>query len=92
MEIQQSDNGKKGKFFVALGERVVAEMTYVWSGENRITINHTLVSPQMQNQQVGKKLVHAAVKFAEQHQLKITPLCSFAASVFDSTPEYRGVL
>ena len=41
MEIQQEDNGKKGVFFIEENGEVVAEMTYVWSGEDKIIIDHT---------------------------------------------------
>ncbi len=47
MEIQQEDNGKKGVFFIEENGEVVAEMTYVWSGEDKIIIDHTEVSEKL---------------------------------------------
>ncbi len=40
----------------------------------------------------GKKMVTKAVEFAREKGIKILPLCPFAKSVFDKTPEFRDVL
>jgi predicted GNAT family acetyltransferase len=40
---------------------------------------------------VGGKLVAAAVAYAREHGVGILPLCPFAKSVFDRTPEYADV-
>jgi len=37
-------------------------------------------------------LVKAAVDFAKEAHYKILPLCPYAKSVFDKTPEYSEVL
>ncbi len=54
MEIQQEDNGKKGVFFIEENGEVVAEMTYVWSGEDKIIIDHTGVSEKLGGKGIGK--------------------------------------
>ncbi|MES2778761.1 MAG: GNAT family N-acetyltransferase [Bacteroidota bacterium] len=92
MNIEQEDDGKKGAFSIELDGERVAEMTYVWAGETQIIIDHTEVSDKLKGQGAGKKLVEAAVLFARKLQLKIIPLCPFAKSVFDKTPEYGDVL
>lgn len=92
MLIHQEDNGKKGSFFMeAEGERL-AEMTYVWAGTAQLIIDHTEVSEKLKGQGAGKKLVEQAVAFARAKDVKILPLCPFAKSVFDKTPEYHDVL
>ena len=40
----------------------------------------------------GAKLVAAAVAWARAEQRRIMPLCPFAKSVFDKTPEFADVL
>ncbi|MGA0555386.1 GNAT family N-acetyltransferase [Larkinella sp. VNQ87] len=92
MAIQHKDNGEKGKFYVAVAGKTEAEITYVWSGEKRIIIDHTGVSEALKGQSIGKQLVHAAVAFAREKQLKILPLCPFARAVFEKTPDYQDVL
>ena len=37
-------------------------------------------------------MVTKAVEFAREKGIKILPLCPFAKSVFDKTPEFRDVL
>jgi predicted GNAT family acetyltransferase len=71
MEIQQEDNGKKGVFFIEENGEVVAEMTYVWSGEDKIIIDHTEVSEKLGGKGIGKQLVHKAVEMAREKHIKI---------------------
>lgn len=92
MNIQQEDNGKKGSFYIELDGERVGEMTYTWAGEGMFIIDHTEVSDKLKGQGAGKKLLEAAVLFARKLRVKILPLCPFAKSVFDKTPEYADVL
>ena len=92
MKIQQEDNGKKGVFFIEENGEVVAEMTYVWSGEDKIIIDHTEVSEKLGGKGIGKQLVNRAVEMAREKQIKILSLCPFANKVFDKTEDYKDVL
>ena len=92
MEIRQEDNGKKGVFFIEENNEIIAEMTYVWSGEDKIIIDHTGVSEKLGGKGIGKQLVHKAVEMARENQIKILPLCPFAKKVFDKTEDYKDVL
>jgi pilus assembly protein CpaF len=40
----------------------------------------------------GKTLVNAAVEWARAGNRRLMPLCPFARSVFEKTPDYRDVL
>lgn len=92
MEIKQIDDGKNGMFYVEQEGKVLAQMTYVWTGAERIIIDHTEVDDALRGQSAGKQLVAKAVEFAREKSLKIIPLCPFAKSVFDKVAEYRDVL
>jgi len=92
MEVQQEDNGKKGKFFILENAQQEAEMTYTWAGDSRIIIDHTDVSQALQGKSAGKQMLMKAVAFAREKGIKIIPLCPFAKSVFDKMPEIRDVL
>ncbi len=92
MEVLQKDNGKKGLFFIEENNVIVAEMTYVWTGIDRIIIDHTEVSPQLKGKGAGRLLVMKAVEYARLKGIKIIPLCPFAKSVFDKTSEIKDVL
>ena len=92
MEIQREQSGHRGAFYIERDGKRLAEMTYSVAGETRFIIDHTEVSDALRGTGAGKKLVEAAVQWARAEKKKIVPLCPFAKSVFDKTPEYRDVL
>ena len=92
MQIKHEDNTEKGRFYIEVDNRSVAEMTYVWAGTDRIIIDHTGVGEILKGKGAGKLMLAEAVKFARSKGIKIIPLCPFAKSVFDKTPEYIDVL
>ena len=72
------------------GKRL-AEMTYTVAG-SRVIIDHTTVDDALRGTGAGRKLVEAAVQWARAENVKLLPLCPFAKSVFDKTPQYADVL
>jgi uncharacterized protein len=58
----------------------------------RVIIDHTQVDDALRGKGAGKKLVEAAVEWARAENQKMIPLCPFARSVFDKTPDYADVL
>ncbi|MES2830049.1 MAG: GNAT family N-acetyltransferase [Bacteroidota bacterium] len=92
MEVKQNDNKHKGRFYIEIDGKVEGEMTYVWDGINKIVIDHTEVNESLKGKGAGKQLLHAAVTFARENELKIFPVCSFARSVFEKVPDYADVL
>ena len=92
MEIQQEDNGTRGRFFILIDGSQQAEMTYTWAGSERFIIAHTEVNDALRGKNAGKQMLMKAVEFARGKGVKILPLCPFAASVFKKTPEIQDVL
>lgn len=92
MEIIQHNDGKKGYFEAQSDGKQAGKMTYTWAGETVFIIDHTEVDEAFKGQKVGNKMVMAAVEFARKSNLKIIPLCPFAKSVFDKTPEIQDLL
>ncbi|MDR0660293.1 MAG: N-acetyltransferase [Prevotellaceae bacterium] len=92
MEITQTGNGERGRFKAEENGVEAGLMTYVHSGEKRIIIDHTEVDPDFSGQGIGRSMVAAAVEYARKNELKILPLCPFAKSVFNKTPEFADVL
>ena len=72
------------------GKRL-AEMTYTMAS-SRAIIDHTTVDDALRGTGAGKKLVEAAVQWARAEDAKFIPLCPFAKSVFDKTPDYADML
>ena len=79
-------------FYIEIDNEKLAEMSYSKAGDQLIIIDHTEVSEKLKGKNAGKQLLQATVDYARQHQIKILPLCPFAKSVFDKTPEYKDVL
>jgi predicted GNAT family acetyltransferase len=92
MNIERIEHGAKGAFIIKENNQRLAEMTYSRAGDNLIIIDHTDVSDALRGKGAGKELVTAAVNYAREHKIKILPLCPFAKSVFDKTPEFSDVL
>ncbi|NDV46491.1 N-acetyltransferase [Paludibacter sp. 221] len=91
MKIEQRNNEDKGIFLAKDGDKIIGEMSYVWSGSDSFIIDHTGVNGKYQNQGVGSKLVNSAVIYARENQLTILPLCPFARAEFDRHPDYAEV-
>lgn len=92
MDIQQTNDTRRGYFEAIEDGKEAGKMTYTWAGDSKFIIDHTEVSPNFNGKGVGKKLVLAAVEYARTNNLKIIPLCPFAKSVFDKTADIRDVL
>ena len=84
--------GKKGMFYVEIDGNILAEMVYSMASPTKMIIEHTEVSDELKGKNVGYQLVKTAVDYVRQHNIKITPLCPFAKSVFDRKEELRDVL
>lgn len=92
MNIQEEHNDKGGRWYIEEGGELIAEMTYINSGKERIIIDHTEVGEALRGQGVGYELVKLAVDRARELKVKILPLCPFAKSVFQKKTEYADVL
>ena len=90
-EIEHERSGHRGAFVVRKDGERLAEMTYTVAG-SRVIIDHTNVDDRLRGTGVGGKLVHAAVEWARAENTRLMPLCPFAKSVFDKTPDYADVL
>ena len=91
MNIVRMDDGHKGAFVVERDGRRQAMMTYSIAGDI-VIINHTEVDSALRGPGAGKQMVAAAVEWARSEHRRIMPLCPFAKSVFERTPEFGDVL
>jgi len=69
-----------------------AVITFVPSGDGRITIDRTYVSDTLRGQGIGLRLVRKTVEYARANNLKIMPKCSFAQKILTGSPDYEDVL
>lgn len=92
MVIQHKESGKRGMFYIADDDEIIAEIVYANGGNNLIIIEHTEVDERLKGQNIGFELVHKTVEYARTHGLKITPVCPFAKAVFDKRADFKDVL
>jgi predicted GNAT family acetyltransferase len=91
MKIEHEHSGHRGAFvWLENGERL-AVMSYTVAG-SRVIIDHTDVDDRLRGKGAGKQLVKAAVDWARADKVQLMPLCPFARSVFEKTPDYSDVL
>jgi predicted GNAT family acetyltransferase len=88
VDIQYGEN----RFFIETDGEKLAEITYVKSGEQQITIDHTYVSEKLRGQKIGNALVEKVVELARQENLQVVPQCSFAVKEFKKNENYKDVL
>ncbi len=83
MQFQHQDNGQKGEFFANdAQQKRIAEISYLWSDQQKIIANHTWVDDSLRGQGVARLLLDALVQFAREKKLKIVPTCSYVEAVF----------
>lgn len=71
--------------------KLIAEISFVPSGDKLTIIDHTWVDESLKGQGVGKKLVALVVEKMRAEQRKIIPLCPFAKHEFDTIPAYQDI-
>ena len=92
MEYKHHTEDTKGYFQLIDDSIVAAYVSYSKAGDDLIIIDHTDVKPNYKGQNLGKQLIHKAVVFARENNIKIMPICPFAASVFQKDESIRDVL
>jgi uncharacterized protein len=89
--IEHEQKEHRGAFFILQDGKRLAQLTYTVAG-TRVILDHTEVDDALRGTGAGGKLVAAAVDWARAGNRRLLPLCPFARSVFDKTPEYADVL
>jgi predicted GNAT family acetyltransferase len=92
MDIQIIESESKGMSLAKENDNQVGSMTYSIAGPELIIIDHTEVDPAYNGKGVGKQMLYKIVEMARQKNIKIIPLCPFAASMFRKLEEIRDVL
>lgn len=92
MLILQKEEGRKGKFYIGQDGKILAEILYSISTPGKMVIEHTEVDNALRGKNIGRELVGYAVAYARTNHLKIVPVCPFARSIINKTPEFRDIL
>ena len=93
MQFQHIDDANQCEFFLEneQGQRI-AEISYVWSGEDKIIANHTWVDDSLRGQGMARQLLDTLVDFARKKQLKIVPTCSYVDVMFRRDKSFADVM
>jgi len=91
MEVQHHENDQRGAFIIPENGERLGELTYVWQGEDKFAIDHTWVSPAARGRGVARELLDAAVAYAREKQVKIIPVCSYVATMFQRETSFADV-
>ncbi|HEX6296565.1 MAG TPA: GNAT family N-acetyltransferase [Burkholderiales bacterium] len=91
MLVGHEEQGHRGAFTIESEGKRLAELTYTVAG-SRVILDHTTVEDELRGKGAGRELVRAAVEWARANHRRLMPLCPYARSVFDKTPEYGDVL
>lgn len=92
MEILLKENESKGFAMARENDKRAGLMSYSVAGTHLIIIEHTEVDPAFNGKGVGKKMLYKIVEMAREKEVKIIPLCPFAAGMFKKLDEIKDVL
>ena len=69
----------------------LSKLDYIQEEKNFV-ITHVGVHPEHRGQGVAGKIVEAGLQYAREHQLRVIPMCSYAAAYIRRNPQHRELL
>lgn len=92
MEILLNEESNKGFAIAREDNKRAGMMSYSIAGSELIIIDHTDVDPQFNGKGIGKQMLYKIVEMAREKNIKIIPLCPFAAATFKKSEDIKDVL
>lgn len=90
-ELEVRDVADAGRYELLRGGEVIGYAAYRVQ-DGRAIVPHVEVDPSVEGQGLGGRLVQGVLDDLRQRQLKVTPLCGFAAAWIRRHPEYRDLV
>lgn len=90
-DIKQKETEGKGMFYIEKDGEIVSELTYTMNDNNVMTLDHSETEPAYTGKGFASGLVKYSVEYARKNDLKIDPLCDYAAHQFEKHKEYQEV-
>lgn len=92
MEIIIKQRDTNGYAMAQENEKRAGAMTYSIADEHLIIIDHTEVAPEYSGMNLGLQMLAEIVGMARKKNIKIIPLCPFAAAMFKKKDLFKDVL
>ena len=89
-EVQVIHNPNQNRFEATV-EGYPSRLDYIQDGKNFV-ITHVGVHPELRGQGLAGHIVEAGLAYASEHELRVIPMCSYAASYIRRHPEYRELM
>lgn len=65
----------------------LSKLDYIQDGRNFV-ITHVGVHPELRGQGVAGRITEVSLEYAKEHNLRVVPMCSYAAAYIRKHPEY----
>jgi predicted GNAT family acetyltransferase len=65
-----------------------SKLDYILEGKNFV-ITHVGVYPSLRGQGIAGRIVETSLKYARENDLRVIPMCSYAAAYIRRHPEHR---
>ena len=88
MEFRHIKNEKNGYIKAIDNEIQLGMITYYWEDSETIVVDHTEVNPLFEGNGIGSLLVKELLRFTDQNQIKIIPVCPFVKVVMTRMDRY----
>ncbi|MFL2099458.1 GNAT family N-acetyltransferase [Desemzia sp. FAM 23991] len=73
--------------------KMIAEITYIPSGEDKVLVDHTFVDPSLRGQGVAEQLVDRTVQEMETEGKKMVAVCPYVVSLFErKSDKYQDII
>ena len=78
---------EKNRIYYEADGKLLAEITFIDSDENSMTINHTFVDDSLRGQGIASQLVQAAVNEIKKQKKHVKASCSSAVNCLAKHPD-----
>ena len=84
--IEVTHNAVENRFETRAGNQL-SKLDYIQDGRNFV-ITHVGVHPELRGQGLAGKITQVSLEYAREHDLRVVPMCSYAAAYIRKHPEY----
>ena len=85
-KIEVTQNVAEKRFETWAGNQL-SKLDYIQDGRNFV-ITHVGVHPELRGQGLAGKITQVSLEYAREHNLRVVPMCSYAADYIRKHPEY----